>query len=57
MGRLEEATKKFLEVRKILDGKGENFALARAYKKPLKWYKEQSVSVAVEILEQEAKQN
>ncbi len=57
MGRLEEATKNFLEVRKILDSKGENFALARAYKKPWKWYREQSVSKAVQILEQEAKQN
>lgn len=34
MNRLEEAKKAFLEVRSILTEKHEDFALAKAYKKP-----------------------
>ena len=37
MNRLEEAKKAFLEVRRILTEKHEDLALAKAYKKPLRF--------------------
>lgn len=55
MNRLEEAKKAFLEVRDILVEKHEDFALARAYKKPWKWYREHTTQEAIKILRAEAK--
>ena len=55
MNRLEEAKKAFLEVRDILAEKHEDFALARAYKKPWKWYREHTKQEASKILRAEAK--
>lgn len=46
MNRLEEAKKAFLEVRHILTEKHEDFALAKAYKKPWKWYREHTTQEA-----------
>lgn len=57
MNRLEEAKKAFLEVRRILTEKHEDFALAKAYKKPWKWYREHATQEAIEILRTEAKVN
>ena len=57
MNRLEEAKKAFLEVRRILTEKHEDFALAKAYKKPWKWYREHATQEAIEILRAEAKAN
>lgn len=54
MTKLEQHTKMFLEVRDILQSMGEMFALARAYKKPYKWYGEHTTQEAVEILIAEA---
>ena len=53
MNKLEEATKKFLKVKNILLQNQENFALAKAYKKPWKWYREHTTSEAIEILRAE----
>lgn len=55
MNRLEEAKKEFLEVRDILAEKHWDFALARAYKKPWKWYREHTTQEAIKILRAEAK--
>lgn len=57
MNRLEEAQKAFLKVRNILTEKREDFALARAYKKPWKWYREHTTQEAIKILRAEAKAN
>ena len=57
MNRLEEAKKAFLEVRNILTEKHADFALAKAYKKPWKWYREHATQEAIEILRTEAKAN
>lgn len=57
MNRLEEAKKAFLEVRSILIEKHEDFALAKAYKKPWKWYREHTTQEAIEILRSEVKAN
>ena len=57
MNRLEEAKKAFLEVRRILTEKHEDFALAKAYKKPWQWYREHATQEAIEILRTEAKAN
>lgn len=46
----------FLEVRKKLYEMGEEFAAARAYKKPWKWYREHTSEEAIKILIQESKQ-
>lgn len=55
MSRLEEAKKAFLEVRDILAERHENFTLARAYKKPWKWYREHTTQEAIKILRTEVK--
>lgn len=57
MNRLKEAKKAFLEVRDILTEKHEDFALAKAYKKPWKWYREHTTQEAIEILRAEVKAN
>lgn len=57
MNRLEEARKAFLKVRNILTRKHEDFALAKAYKKPWKWYREHTTEEAINILRTEAKAN
>lgn len=57
MNKLEEAKKAFLEVRRILTEKREDFALAKAYKKPWKWYREHTTQEAIEILIAEARAN
>ena len=54
MTKLEQHTKAFLEVRDALESIGEMFALARAYKKPYKWYGEHTTQEAVDILIEEA---
>ena len=54
MNRLEEAKKAFLEVRDILAKEREDFALARAYKKPWRWYREHTTQEAIKILRAEA---
>ena len=54
MFNLEQHKKAFLEVRDILQIKGEMFALARAYKKPYKWFGEHTTQEAVDILIDEA---
>lgn len=50
----ENHMKKFLEVKKVLQEEKEYFALAKAYKKPYKWYGKQTVKESVEILKEEA---
>lgn len=57
MNKLEEAQKAFLKVRNILTEKYEDFALAKAYKKPWKWYREHTTQEAIKILRAEAKAN
>jgi hypothetical protein len=57
MNRLEEARKAFLKVRNIPTEKHEDFALAKAYKKPWKWYREHTTEEAINILRTEAKAN
>lgn len=54
MTKLEEHTKAFLEVRDELLKNGEDFALAKAFKKPFKWYGEHTKQEAIEILRAEA---
>ena len=54
MTKLDQHTKAFLEVRDELESMGEMFALARAYKKPYKWYGEHTTQEAVNILIEEA---
>nr|DAJ92510.1 MAG TPA: hypothetical protein [Caudoviricetes sp.] len=55
MNKLEEATKAFLKVKDFLLKNQEDFALARAYKKPWKWYTEHTTQEAIKILRAEAK--
>lgn len=55
MSRLEEAKRAFLKVRDILAEKHEDFALARAYKKPWKRYRGHTTQEAIKILRAEAK--
>nr|DAL48152.1 MAG TPA_asm: hypothetical protein [Caudoviricetes sp.] len=57
MDRLEEARREFLKVRGFLLENSEFFALAKAYKKPWKWYREHTTQEAVSILRAEAKAN
>ena len=54
MTKLEQHKQAFLEVRDILQSIGDMFALARAYKKPYKWYGEHTTQEAVNILIAEA---
>ena len=54
MNKLEQHTKTFLQVRDTLQNMGEMFALARAYKKPFRWYGEHTTEEAVNILIAEA---
>jgi hypothetical protein len=53
MTKLEEAQKAFLKVRDYLLKNQEDFALARAYKKPWKWYREHTTKEVIEILRKE----
>lgn len=53
MNKLGEAQKAFLKVRDYLLENQEDFALARAYKKPWKWYMEHTEKEAIEILKKE----
>lgn len=48
--KYEEHKRAFLQVREILINMNENFALAKAFKKPVKWYGEHSVEEAVTLL-------
>lgn len=54
MTRLEEATKAFLKVRDYFIQTQEDFALAKAYSKPWKWYREHTTQEAIAILRVEA---
>lgn len=56
MTKLEEAEKEFLKVKDYFLKNQEDFALARAYKKPWKWYREHTAKEAIEILRAEANQ-
>lgn len=53
MNKLEESKKAFLKVRDYLLKNQEDFALARAYKKPWKWYREHTTQESIEILRAE----
>ena len=53
MKKLEEAQKAFLKVRDYFLETQEDLALAKAYKKPLKWYREHTTKEAIEILRKE----
>lgn len=53
MAKLEEAQKTFLKVRDYLLKNQEDFALAKAYSKPWKWYREHTTDEAIEILRAE----
>ena len=50
MNKLEEAQKAFLKVRDYFLETQEDFALAKAYSKPWKWYREHTTDEAIEIL-------
>lgn len=54
MNRIEQSKKHFLKIRYILLKNNENFALAKMYKKPWKWYREHTTQEAIEILRKEA---
>jgi hypothetical protein len=54
MNKLEEAQKAFLKVRDYFLETQEDFALAKAYSKPWKWYREHTTDEAIEILRKEA---
>lgn len=54
MTRLEQSERAFLKVKNILLQNQEDFALAKAYKKPWKWYREHTTQEAIEILRKEA---
>lgn len=53
MNKLEEAEKAFLKVRDYFLETQEDFALAKAYSKPWKWYREHTTDEAIEILRAE----
>lgn len=53
MDKLKEAEKAFLKVKDYLLKNQEDFALAKAYKKPWKWYREHTMQEAIEILRKE----
>ena len=54
MRKYEENMKAFLKVRDELLENGEDFALAVAFHKPIKWYGEHSTAEAIKILRVEA---
>lgn len=51
--KYEECFKTFMEVRNKLMESGEDFALARAFHKPIKWYGEHEKAEALAILRSE----
>lgn len=53
--QLEQHKERFLQIRDYFTRTGEGFALAKAYKKPWKWYGLQPVQESIEILRAEAK--
>lgn len=53
MKKYEENMKQFLKIRDILLKNGEDFVLAKAFKKPVKWYGEHDTSEALKILRAE----
>lgn len=55
MTKFEEHKKAFLEIKGILEENKEYFALAKAFKKPFKWYGKHSKDEAIEILRAEAR--
>jgi len=54
MAKLEEAQKTFLKVRDYLLKNQEDFALAKAFHKPIKFYGEHTKKECIEILRKEA---
>lgn len=46
----ENHVNKFLKVMEILQSQNDSFTLAKAFKKPFKWYGQYTVNEAVEIL-------
>lgn len=52
--QFEQHKERFLQIRDYFIRTGEDFALARAYKKPWKWYGSQPVQKSIEILRAEA---
>lgn len=53
--QFEQHKERFLQIRDYFTRTGEYFALAKAYKKPWKWYGERTKQEAIEILRAEAK--
>lgn len=51
--QFERNKQNFLKVRDYLLENQEDFALAKAYKKPWKWYGEHTLNEAIEILRAE----
>lgn len=41
---------KFMKVMEILQSQNDSFALAKAFKKPFKWYGQYTIQEAVEVL-------
>lgn len=54
MNTYKEHMRNFLKVREFLRASGENFALAMAFHKPVKWYGEHSQAEAVKLLREES---
>ena len=54
MNKLEEAQKAFLKVRDYFLKNQEDFALAKAFHKPMKFYGEHTKKECIEILRAEA---
>lgn len=52
--QFEQHKERFLQIRGYFTRTGEGFALAKAYKKPWKWYREHTTQEAIEILRTEA---
>lgn len=52
----EELTKKFIAIRSMLYDMGEEWAVAKMYKKPWKFYRENEVDEIIAILISEAHQ-
>ena len=52
----EDHVNKFLKVMEILQSQNNSLALARAFKKPMKWYGQYTVDKAIEILKIEGRE-
>ena len=52
----DELTKKFVTIRSMLYGMGEEWAVVKMYKKPWKFYRERKINEIIAILISEARQ-